>query len=251
MKRTTVPMKKWHLFVIAAMLMAISVSGCAGGAAAPVSSQGYLDTITTTGHGEAYGKPDMAQVQFGYSAVDTSIGAALDASNAAVERIKQAMLQMGIAEEDIQTTNFSVWPEEQYDPMTGQPSGERKYRVENTIQVIIREIGKVADVIEAGLDNGANNVYGLTFSIDDTSEIAKQARSAAVADARQRAEQLASEIGATLGQARMVTEVSGYNASPVMRTAVEMAVVSAGAPPISEGQLVLTIEVNVTYDIQR
>lgn len=250
MKRTIVSIRKLQPFVIVALLLAISISGCAGGAGAPVNSQGYLDTITTTGYGEAYGKPDMAQVQFGYSAVDTSIGTALEASNGAVERIKQAMLQIGIAEADIQTTNFSVWPEEQYDPMTDQPSGERKYRVENTIQVIIREISKVAEVIETGLDNGANNVYGLTFSIDDTSEIAKQARSAAVADTRQRAEQLASEIGAALGEVRIMTEISTYGAYPVMRTAAETAV-GGGAPSISEGQLVLTIEVNVTYDIQR
>lgn len=249
MRSTIASIKKVQPFIIATLLLTMAISGCAGGRAN--SSQGYLDTITTTGHGEAYGKPDMAQVQFGYSAVDTSIGAALQASSDAVTRIKQAMLQMGIAEKDIQTTNFSVWPEEQYDPMTGQPSGERRYRVENTIQVTILEIGKVAEVIEAGLEHGANNVYGLTFSIDDTSEIAKQARSAAVADARQRAEQLASEIGATLGKARIVTEVSGYEAYPVLRqAAVEMAI-GGGAPPISEGQLVLTIQVNVTFDMQR
>jgi uncharacterized protein YggE len=215
----------WQAFTMIVVMM-LSISSCTSPSSPGQAAYGYMDTVTVTGVGKAYGMPDMATVQFGYSTSNREVGIALDQANQAIERISAALLQMGVAEADIQTTNFSVWPEDQYDPMTGTPTGEKLYRVENTIRVVIRDIDKVADVIQVALDEGANNVYGLTFGIDDTDAIAAQARSAAVADARVRAEQLVREMGAQLGEVR-------------------------NAPSISEGQLEVSIQVNMTFDVVR
>jgi uncharacterized protein YggE len=232
-----------------ASMLVLALSSCASPSSSSKAAYGYMDTVTVTGMGKVYGTPDMATVQFGYSTSNKDVGTALDQANQAIKKISAALLQMGIREADIQTTNFSIWPEDQYDPVTGIPTGEKLYRVENTIRVVIREIDKVAEVIQTALNEGANNVYGLNFGIDDTDAIAAQARSAAVADARVRAEQLVREMGAQLGEARIASETYGISAFP------EMAAFALGlggnAPAISEGQLEVSIQVNMTFDLLR
>jgi len=232
------------------LIFAALLASCASPATQGQPSVGYFDTVTTTGFGEAYGKPDMASTQFGYSTSDEDVGAALARANNAIEGITTALLQLGIGEADIQTTYFSVWPEDQYEPMTGIPTGQKLYRVENTLRVVMRDITRVAEVIQTALDSGANNVYGLNFAIDDTSVIAAEARTAAVSDARARAEQLARDLGAQLGEARIASETYGNSTYPV-GAEYELGLGGGGAPPISEGQLVVSVQVNVTFDLIR
>jgi hypothetical protein len=245
--------KASFMFITALLVLASVLAGCgavtgAGTASLP-SAQGYLDTISVTGFGEAYGAPDTGTIQLGFSTSNVDVGQAMSQSNATVERLTQAMLGLGIAAEDIQTTNFSVWPEERYDPASGLPSGEKIYRVENTISVKIRQLDSMPQVIESGLANGANNLYGLNFSIDDSGALAAEARSAAVADARARAGELAAELGVTLGDARIANEI--YNTGYPASFEAAIGVGGGGAPPISEGQLSVNIQVVVTFDIVR
>jgi uncharacterized protein YggE len=240
--------KHWILALI--VFSAMIISGCVAAPTADQGAYGYMDTVTVTGFGEAYGVPDMATVQFGYSTSNESVETALQGANQTIDEITSALTQQGIATSDIQTTNFSVWPEDQYDPMTGMPTGVRLYRVENTLQVIIRDISAVAQVIEAALDQGANNVYGLTFGIQNTDAIAVQARMDAVANGRVRAEQLAQELGVELGEARIASETYTTGAYDTPEFARGLGG-GAGAPSISEGQLVVRVQVNLTFDLIR
>lgn len=234
-----------------AILFTLVLAGCGTTSSEVQGTSGYLDTVTVTGFGEAYGVPDMATIQFGYTKSDTTISVALAQANETVDRISAALVERGIAASDIQTTNFSVWPEDQYDPMTGLPTGERLYRVENTIQVVIRDIEMVAPVVEMALDQGANNVYGLTFGIADTNAIAVKARTAAVEDGRERAMQLADELGLGLGEARIANEIydsGNYFDTPEYARGIGG---GGGAPAINEGQLVVRVRVNITFDLVR
>lgn len=242
--------RNWAFLTLLSVLL-FSLAGCAAGEAVDQGAYGYMDTVTVTGFGEAYGMPDMATVQFGYSTMNSEVATALSQANQAIERITSALTGAGLADTDIQTTNFSVWPEDRYDPMTGMPTGERVYRVENTIQVVIRDISMVSQVIETALDQGANNVYGLSFGIDDTSAIAIQARMAAVEDGRERASQLAGELGLELGEARIASETystGNYLDTPEFARGLGG---GGGAPAISEGQLVVRVQVNLTFDLVR
>jgi uncharacterized protein YggE len=250
MNRSMTNLTLSRLALIPVILLAFALTGCAPAATAGQAANGYMDTVTVTGFGQAYGEPDMASTQFGYSTADENVGVALTRANDAMDRITAALVQQGIAAADIQTTNFSVWPEDQYEPLTGIPTGQKLYRVENTIRVVMRDISKVADVIQSGLDSGANNVYGLSFGIDDTSTIAAVARTAAVANARARAEQLASELGAQLGEARIASETYGSSVFP-QGAEFELGLDGGGGPPINEGQLAISIQVNLTFDLVR
>ena len=240
---------RFALMVI--LVTALTLAGCTAAPATTQASYGYFDTITVTGFGEAYGAPDIATVQFGYSTSNSAVDVALSQADQTIDRITAALMEAGILGADIQTTNFSVWPEDQYDPFSGTPTGERLYRVENTLQVVIRDISLVSQVIETALDQGANNVYGLIFGMDDSSVMAEQARSVAVADGRARAEQLASELGLQLGEARIASETYGtsnYFDTPEFARGLGG---GGGGPSISEGQLVVRVQVNMTFDLLR
>lgn len=241
--------------LVVVAVISLSLAGCSPtGESPPVSasqsdSSGYMDTITVTGFGEATGSPDLANIQLGVTVSEASISDAMEQSNQVMERITQAVVALGVAPEDVQTSNFSVWPEDRFDPETGTPS-QRVYRVENTIGVKVRQVNRVPDIIEAAIENGANNLYGLNFSIEDQSELAVEARDDAVADARVRAQQLAEQIGVTLGDARIVTEVSDGGIFPMVEMAA-LGLGGGGGPPISEGRVTVSVRVNVTYSIER
>jgi uncharacterized protein YggE len=234
------------------MLFAISMilAGC-GTSPSTQATGGYIlsDSISVSGYGEAAGKPDIVLMQLGVNVVADQIGDAIDESNQAMDKITQALLGAGIAEEDLQTTNFNVWPEDRYDPMTGQSTGERVFHVDSTLQVKVRDIDKAPSLIEIALEQGANNIYGLTYDIDDKTALEAEARSKALQDAQVRADQLAAEIGVSLGDPMLVSE--GYSGGAIYPVAYERAVGLGGGPPISTGQLTVSVQVNVTYAIAR
>lgn len=227
------------------LLGAVALAGCI---TAQVSDTGQ-DTILVNGYGEARGDPDVATLSVGVNVVDTSIEAAVEESNEAVARVTAALKGMGILEADIQTTSFNVWPEDVYSPETGQITGEKRYHVDSTLQVNVRDVSLTSEVLKVAIQSGANNIYGPNFGIDATDALVAQARAAAIADAQARAEQVAAELGLTLGE---VISVKEYSSGPVY------AYLSAsdhggggGGPPLSTGSLTVSMTIEVSFAIVR
>ncbi len=239
--------------LIGAALVALALSGCGALSAGGLSGAEQVDTITVSGFGTATGEPNIATIQLGVNVIDSDIAEAVRGSNEVIADITEALTGMGIEAKDIQTTNFNVWPEDRFSPETGQPTGERVFHVESTVQVKVRQIDQTSQVIEAALDSGANNIFGLSFGIEDLSELEQSARQDAISDAQDRAEQLAAAIGVTLGEPVLVSEGSGpIVPGPFMNFAVvEQAVGVGGGPPISSGELTASVSVTVVYRITR
>jgi uncharacterized protein YggE len=237
--------------MLISLLMVVTL--LALGACAP-SAQGVGGeprTITVTGSGEALGDPDTAMIQLGVNVQAEDVGEAVDAANEVIDSVTSSLVETGVDEVDIQTTNFSVWPEDVYDPEIGRPTGERIFHVDSTVSVIVRDISTMSDVISTGLEAGANNIFGISFSIDDTSPLAARARENAIDDAQARAGALAEGMGLTLGEVISVREFGGGG----IVTRVESVEVAAeeglggGGPPISPGQSRVSVQVEVTYSI--
>lgn len=216
-----------------------------------VEAEGERDSLTVIGYGQTDGPPDLAYVQLGVAVTDSVVTMAVEESNRRTEAVRQASLAMGIAESDIQTATFNIWAEDRYlpfEPAVGavEPPRETVYRVENAMRLVVRDVDRVGEVIQAALDAGANQVRGVSYGIDDSTALQQEARSLAIKDAQARAEELAAELGLTLGSPIEVIEGS-FGPSPI--AIFEMG--GGGGPPLIGGKIPVSVQVNITYELVR
>lgn len=204
-------------------------------------------SITVTGEGEASGEPDQASVSAGVQILaETAIDATRE-NEAIIEKIMAALDEQGIPPERIQTANYSIWAEQDY-----QERGQNRiigYRVSNIVNVKIDDIGKIGDVLAAVINAGANSIHGIQFGVKDTKALEQQAREAAMADARARAESLAQLAGVELGDVLSIsTSYAGGPPRPMMSRSYDMA--EAAVPSISPGQQSLSVQIHATFAIR-
>jgi len=233
------------LMVLAATL-AMTLPACADAH----NNQAIERTISVTGSGEASGSPDRAQISVGVQTVAATVVDASRANQTIVERIADALEKHGIDDEDIQTSNYSIWPRQQHDP---RQSGDVKitgYQVSNTVSITVHDIDSVGEILAAVTNAGANSVHGISFAVKDKDALEQQARKMAMDDARARAESLAGLAGVELGEVLTISTSSGGGyPSPVMAQR-NMSMESAPAPGISPGQLNVSVQVHATFAIQ-
>jgi uncharacterized protein YggE len=239
----TVGMAGLALLAVVALVASLGVLPAAAQIPVP---EGAMPSVSVSGFGQAFGAPDVAYVEMGVDIVNTDVGAAVTQANETMEAVTDAIVATGVAEEDIRTTNFNVWSDF-YDPATGEQTTERVYHVQNMVRVTVRDVSQVSSVIEAGLNAGANSIFGLNFGIDDPSALEQEARLQAIEDARDRAQKLADAMGVTLGEPVIISETFGGPVQPIPFEAAAVGLGGGGAPPISGGQLSVSVQVNVTF----
>lgn len=206
-------------------------------------------SITVTGHGEASAKPDQATVTAGVQTFATTVTEASRANQAVVEKIFAALADHGIPDKNIQTSNYSIWAE--------QDHGERRqasivgYRVSNTVSVTIRDIGKVGEILAAVTNAGANTVHGIHFGVTETDALEERARKAAMEEAQARAESLARLSGVELGEVLSITTSAAARDLPrpmVARQRMEMD--AAPAPGIAPGEQSIGVWIEARFAIR-
>jgi uncharacterized protein YggE len=206
-------------------------------------------TIFVTGVGEAIGEPDVAIINLGVNITGPQVVTAVDDANAIIDAIGSAVQALDVDAQDVTTISFNVWPEYRWDPDTGQQTDDVNYHVDSTVRVVVRQVETMGEIISAGLEAGANNVYGIEFNIQETSALEAEARTAAVEDARARAESLAAEMGVTVGAPLSISENSYATpyVSPIMENASGLG--GGGGAPINPGQMTVQIQVTVTFEL--
>ncbi len=212
-------------------------------AAAQADSGG---TITVPGFGEAFGAPDVASVTLGVETRNQDLAAGMSDADSAITAIIEAIRALGVEAADIQTVEFSVWSEETYGPDGPMLDAPRIYRTTNIVRITVRDTAQVQAVIDAGVTAGANRIHGVSFGLDNPAALEADARVMALADARERAEQIAAAIGVTLGDVVSVTE-GGSGMIPMMDYAAR----GGGGGGIQEGQLSTSIQVQVAFEVVR
>jgi hypothetical protein len=236
------------------LVLVLLIVGCASGNGTGLTEERL--TLSVTGYGQASGTPDLANAQLGVSIVDADIGQAINEANATIERITDAVVAQGVSSNDVLTSNYSVWSEDVYDPQTGLPTGETRYRVDINLAVTVRDVHRLGDLITVGLDAGATNISGINFTIDDTAALEAEARSKAIADVRDRAEKLAQGLGMTLGNPISVGEGSAGAPGPIYSYGLKGDIglggggVGAGMPStLSPGQTTIGVQVTIIYEL--
>jgi uncharacterized protein YggE len=172
---------------------------------------------------------------------------ATDANSKLMTAITAMLLQSGIAEKDVQTSRFSVQPV--YAPQ--EPRAEPRlagYSVSNQLSVKIRQIGKLGEILDRLVAAGATDIGNVVFLVSDPSKATDQAREAAIADARRKAEVYAKASGLRLGRVLWITEDAGFAPPPAMRRQGAAAAMAAPVP-IATGEDTLRARVIVGFDI--
>jgi uncharacterized protein YggE len=238
-----------HFFAVIALLGSLSsISGAMNAQAAEAGS--VPRTISVSGMGEQTGKPDQARLSAGVLTQAPTAAAALTANTTAMNRVFAALKAVGIPDNKIQTSNFSVQP--QYPPYRPDAPADSRtiigYQVSNQVSVVVDDLTKLGPALDALVRSGANQLAGVSFSIANPKPLAERARTAAVADAMAKARTLASAAGVTLGPLLSIEEGAVFNPAPKFEVRATLA--AQAPPPIAIGEESVTVNVSITYAIQ-
>lgn len=208
--------------------------------------------ITVSGTGKAIATPDLATISFGVRSEGETTEEAQSLNTETTNNLLEALRNAGIANEDLQTANYSLRENTVWNPDTGEQES-RGWIVSQMLQIKVRESNNVGNVLSLASRYGVTDVNGPEFQRDDLSRYESEARMNAIAAAQEEAALIAEQLGVTLG------DVTGYNEwmnagdQPFYRelAAVESLSFSDAQPPeLAPGQEEVEMEVSITYSIQ-
>ena len=217
------------------------------------------NTITVSGEGEVYTKPDLAKVSFSVKNEAQTVSEAMELNSERMNAVIEAVKNEGVEGKDLKTTNFNLSPRYEWrkpeEQLSISPDDGRRilvgYEVNQSLQVKIRNMDSVGDVIESATDAGANKVGNVAFTVEDQEAVKEKARKQAIDDAKKKAGKLASRLGVDL--VKIVNYNEGYS-SPRFYQEREMSMDATDAggdasPNIQTGENKVNVNVNITYQI--
>lgn len=238
-------MKTKIIFPFALLVIALALSAC-GPSTITVQPQTPQRTITVTGTGLVTLTPDIAYISIGVHSQDASATVATNDNNTKAQAVINAIKGFGVEAKDIQTTNFSIYPQQQLDS-SGKQIGII-YVVDNTVYVTVRDLTKLGALLDGTVNAGANNISNISFDVADKTAALSQARQAAVAQARKQADELTSATGVSLGEVQTIS----YNdiTPPVAIQYARAASVSDNSVPVQSGSMQISTTVTIVYTIK-
>lgn len=202
--------------------------------------------ITTSGQGSVETVPDMATIRLGVTHEDVDASAAIAATSEGVDAILRRLSDAGIAPRDMQTNNISLQPVwSNRGSNKSNPPEITGFVASNSLTVRVREIEALGGILDLVVSDGANTFNGLSFGLQEPKPAQDAARSEAVRDAIDRAQQLADAAGVTLGPIQSISE-QGRIGRPQM---MEMAASRQMDAPVAAGELTVTAQVGIVFSI--
>jgi len=201
--------------------------------------------ISVSGEATISVPPDLAQVDGGVTSEAKTAREASDANNAAMGKVLLALKGARIEEKDFQTSRLSLQPQSAPNRTSGPPVIVG-YRASNRVTVRLRDVTKVASVIDTLVAAGANDIGGINFMVSRASKLLDEAREQAIADARRKAEIYAKAAGVTLGAPISISE----EGSPAPMQFRKLAAPMAASAPVAQGEETLGVTVSVSWAIK-
>ncbi len=202
-------------------------------------------TIVVGGTGRVAVEPDLAELRLGVSVARPTVAAARAEAAVTMDAILGAVLEAGIERRDVRTTLLSVQP--RYDYRDGQAPRLTGYELANVVEVTVRDLARLGDVVDRTLGAGATSMDGLSFRVADPAPAEREARIRAMTEARSRADVLAEAAGLTIqGVADVVEGDPVRPPAPRLKAERMMAVADVGTP-VEAGSMEIAVSVTVTY----
>lgn len=224
------------------MRLAFAVVIAALAALAPLHAAPLEKLVSVSGEATIAVAPDSAIIRVGVSSVGKSAREASEANARQMTAVLAAIRQSGVEDRDVQTSQLSLQP--QYDPNRAGTARLTGFLAGNQVSIKVRDIGKLAPVLDSAIAAGANEMSGIEFVVSEQSRMLDRARGEAIADARRKAELYAQAAGAKLGPVVAITE---EGAAP--RPVPMMVARQGSAVPIAPGEQTLRVTVSVSYEL--
>jgi uncharacterized protein YggE len=239
-------MKKGITLLLASLFVVASLAACSQ-TPTVLTTAPAIRTISAAGNGKVYIVPDIAYIYVGVRVDADEVSAALNKDNVQAQAVSDAVQALGVDPKDIQTASFNVYPMQDYAP---DGTISRKYFVvENTVYITVRDLSKLGVLLDSVVRSGANTINNISFDVLDKDAAMAQARDMAIAKARAEAEAIAKASGVKLGDLQSVNVYTNNAGVPVYDAKGGGSAMTASQVPVAAGQMVITADANVIYEI--
>ncbi len=217
---------------------------------AAAEESAFLRTISVSGAGTVSTKPDLATILSGVVTTAPTAGDALKANSTAMESIMATIKNHGIADKDIQTSNFNVYPQYERDQRGAMDTNKIVgYQVSNNLSIRVRDLEQLGALLDALVQSGSNEVSGIQFSIDEPEGLLDQARRSAIRNARERAELYAEAAGVKVGKVLSISEQAVDIPRPQHMERMAFAMAADSSVPVAVGEQELRATINVLFEL--
>jgi uncharacterized protein YggE len=208
-----------------------------------------VPTVSVSGHGSVNVPPDTASVNIGVDVIKPTLDEAQEQATTQATAVIEALKAAGIADEDIQTEYYSVNIMRDYSE-NADPTLITGFEIINQLRVTVRDTDMLGEILDAGVNAGANSIYGVTFYVDDQTAAQSEARAEAVADARAKAEELAAAAEMTLGPVIAIAEGTTPFIDPGYGMGRGGGMAAEAAVPIETGSTTVAVDVTMTFELR-
>lgn len=249
------PLVALLILITAAFLGAKIVSEVGG----KEKTETMIPSINVSGEGEVLAKPDIAAVSVSARKENTNLKVAQNNATDAINKVVAFLGEEKIQEKDIKTSAYNIYPREEVICLKGNVfpcpprsrKTERTYVVSQTIEIKIRDLEKIGDILSGVASRGADEVSALVFKIENEDALREEARAEAIKQAQEKAKTLAAQLGVRL---RRLLNYSEYGPSPIPiykgYGAEMMAPAAAPSPAVPVGENAIKVSVNLSYEIK-
>jgi len=215
---------------------------------------GHQETITIEGVGEVYAKPDVAVVVFSVRNEAKTVAGAMQENSGKMNEIIYSIKAEGVDEKDLKTISFNLYPRYEYiedEEDISQINGNRVlvgYEIIQSLQIKIKDMGNIGSIIQQATNAGASQVGSLSFTIDDEDKYKEEARRLAIEEAKNKAEQLAFQLGIKLLGIKSFSENINGISLGAHRASSDMFEIAS--PNIEVGQNKIEARISIVYKIK-
>lgn len=203
--------------------------------------------LTVTGQGMAEVVPDMARISLGVTRQAATAGDALDAVAQVSKAIFARLEAVGIAPRDMQSTQVNLSPQYDYNRKSDGSPKLVGFNANTMVSVRVRDLSGLGPIMTAVTEDGANQLNGLQFDLQDRGPAEDAARADAVKDAMARAKVLAEAAGVKLGSVLSIHDGGGHH-QPAAYGGMELASARSDMP-IAAGELEIGASVTMVFEL--
>lgn len=235
--------------LLACSLATGSIAMTSANAQSPVPAVASTDgtLLSVSAQAEASRVPDVASLSTGVVTQAADANAALKANSAEMAKVVAAIRAAGIADRDVQTSGISIQPQYRY--AENQPPVITGYQASNTVNIKVRDIARLGDVLDALVASGANQVNGPSFEIDEPEAAYDEARQSALKLARARAEMYAESLGLRVRRIVSISEGGGFQPPMPMMVKAQAMDARMESAPVAPGETTLSANLDVVFEL--